>query len=42
MNESNEGLEQNENTEHEQVEPETEAAVLTADSPASSVSHAAP
>jgi flagellar motor switch protein FliN len=42
MNESNEGLEQNEITEHSQLEAEPEAAVLSADSPASSGSHAAP
>ena len=42
MNESNEGLEQNASAEQIQVEPEHEAAVLSADSPASIVSHAAP
>jgi len=40
MNESNEGVEQTENT--EQAQPDTETISMSSDSPASSVSNAAP
>jgi flagellar motor switch protein FliN len=42
MSESNEGIEQIENTEPAQPESGTEASGISADSPASTVSHAAP
>jgi len=42
MNESNENLEQTENAGPSPIEPETEPVLTSPDSPASSVSHAAP
>ena len=42
MNESNESLEQTENTGDTQFEPAAETVVMSSDAPAASVSHAAP